>query len=123
MTDSYSTRTPQQALAALLERYAPQSLLLVGNSPLPALEAFAAAHPQSQVVQVPAGPLPAEQAAHRFDLAVLADCLEHLPKRTGLQLLGGIRNLNASTPAAGRTPTSSPWPCRPMNASVATSRP
>ncbi|AOE84183.1 DUF6231 family protein [Pseudomonas sp. TCU-HL1] len=96
MTDSFSSRTPQQALAALLERSAPQSLLLVGNSPLPALEAFAAAHPASQVVQVPAGPLPAEQAARRFDLALLADCLEHLPKRTGLELLGGIRNLNAS---------------------------
>jgi hypothetical protein len=27
---------------------------------------------------------------------VLVDCLEHLPKRTGLELLGGIRNLNAS---------------------------
>src|SRR5262245_61641337 len=96
MTDSFSSRTPQQALAALLERYAPQSLLLVGDSPLPALEAFAAAHPESQVVQVPAGPLPAEQAGRRFDLALLADCLEHLPKRAGLQLLGGIRNLNAS---------------------------
>ena len=24
------------------------------------------------------------------------DCLEHLPKRTALELLGGIRNLNAS---------------------------
>ena len=48
------------------------------------------------MVQVPAGPLPAEQAAQRFDLALVADCLEHLPKRTALQLLGGIRNLNAS---------------------------
>ncbi|WP_342244236.1 DUF6231 family protein [Pseudomonas sp. OTU5201] len=96
MTDSFSSRTPQQALAALLERYAPLSLLLVGNSPLPALEAFAAAHPDCQVIQIPAGPLPPEQAGCRFDLALLADCLEHLPKRTGLQLLGGIRNLNAS---------------------------
>ncbi|QEY61824.1 hypothetical protein FXN65_07035 [Metapseudomonas lalkuanensis] len=96
MTDSFSSRTPQQALAALLERHAPQSLLLVGDSPLPALEAFASVHPECQVTQVPAGPLPAEQAGRRFDLALLADCLEHLPKRDGLQLLGGIRNLNAS---------------------------
>ncbi|CAN7321015.1 MULTISPECIES: DUF6231 family protein [Pseudomonas] len=96
MTASFSSRTPQQALAALLDRYAPARLLLVGNSPLPALEAFASAHPDSQVVQVPAGPLPAEQAAQRFDLALVADCLEHLPKRTALELLGGIRNLNAS---------------------------
>ncbi len=31
MTESISSRTPQQALAALLDRYAPQSLLLVGE--------------------------------------------------------------------------------------------
>lgn len=96
MTESRSSRTPQQALAALLERYAPNRLLLVGESPLPALEAFQAAHPDSQLAQAAAGPLPAELAAQRFDLALVADCLEHLPKRTGLELLGGIRNLNAS---------------------------
>ena len=40
--------------------------------------------------------MPAELAARRYDLAVVVDCLEHLPKRTALELLGGIRNLNAS---------------------------
>ncbi|MDD2057817.1 DUF6231 family protein [Pseudomonas sp. GD03860] len=95
MIDGFSQRTPQQALAALLERHAPQRLLLVGSR-FPALEAFAQAHPQAQIAQAPPGPLPAELAAQRFDLALLVDCLEHLPKRNGLQLLGGIRNLNAS---------------------------
>ncbi|MDX1297164.1 MAG: DUF6231 family protein, partial [Pseudomonas sp.] len=37
-----------------------------------------------------------EVAAQRFDLALIVDCLEHLPKRAGLELLGSIRNLNAS---------------------------
>ena len=83
MTLGISTRTPQQALAALLDRYAPQRLLVVGASSFPALAAFQAAHPE-------------ELAAQRFDLALVIDCLEHLPKRTGLELLGGIRNLNAS---------------------------
>ncbi|WP_137818806.1 DUF6231 family protein [Pseudomonas sp. 2FG] len=96
MTDSFSSRTPQQALAALLDRYAPNRLLLVGASGLPALEAFQDAHPESQLAHAAAGPLPADLAAQRFDLALIADCLEHLPKRTGLELLGGIRNLNAS---------------------------
>ncbi|OEC54894.1 MULTISPECIES: DUF6231 family protein [Pseudomonadaceae] len=96
MTQSFSTRTPQQAVAALLDRYAPARLLLVGNTPLPAAEAFAAAHPDSRVEHAPAAPLSGAQAAQRYDLALLADCLEHLPKRTGLELLGGIRNLNAS---------------------------
>ena len=30
MSAGFSTRTPQQALAALLDRYAPQQLLLIG---------------------------------------------------------------------------------------------
>ncbi|MDX1367806.1 DUF6231 family protein [Pseudomonas sp.] len=96
MTESISSRTPQQALAALLERYAPCRLLLIGASELPALAAFQAAHADCQVAHAAAGALPAELAAQRFDLALVVDCLEHLPKRTGLELLGGIRNLNAS---------------------------
>lgn len=96
MTDSFSARTPQQAVAALLDRYAPARLLVVGATDFPAVLAFQQAHPDSVCAFAPAGPLPAELAAQRFDLALIADCLEHLPKRTGLELLGGIRNLNAS---------------------------
>ncbi|AVO57600.1 DUF6231 family protein [Pseudomonas chlororaphis] len=96
MTAGISSRTPQQALAALLDRYAPQQLLLIGASGFPALEAFRQAHPETAIAQAAPGPLPAELAARRFDLALAVDCLEHLPKRDGLNLLGGIRNLNAS---------------------------
>ncbi|WP_047284199.1 MULTISPECIES: DUF6231 family protein [Pseudomonas] len=96
MSAGISNRTPQQALAALLDRYAPQQLLLIGASDFPALAAFKEAHPTTQVAQAAPGPLPAELAARRFDLALAVDCLEHLPKRDGLNLLGGIRNLNAS---------------------------
>ncbi|WP_085715600.1 DUF6231 family protein [Pseudomonas sp. B28(2017)] len=96
MTADISSRTPQQALAALLDRYAPARLLLIGASEFPALEAFKLAHPESSVACAAPGPLPAELAARRFDLALAVDCLEHLPKRDGLNLLGGIRNLNAS---------------------------
>jgi len=95
MTDGFSQRTPQQALAALLERFTPQRLLLVGTR-FPALDAFAQAHPQVSIEVTAPGPLPQPLAAQRFDLALLIDCLEHVPKRTGLELLGGIRNLNAS---------------------------
>jgi hypothetical protein len=96
MTDSFSTRTPQQALAALLDRYAPKRLLLIGAERFPALQAFQEAHPDAEVAQAAPGALPAELAGQRFDLALVVDCLEHLPKRVGLELLGGIRNLNAS---------------------------
>lgn len=96
MTERFSSRTPQQALAALLAQHAPQSLLLVGSAELPATQAFCAAHPDCQFAQAPAGPLPAELATRRFDLAIFVDCLEHLSKRQGLELLAGVRNLNAS---------------------------
>lgn len=130
MIAGISSRTPQQALAALLDRYAPARLLLIGASEFPALEAFKLAHPDSCVAFAAPGPLPDELAARRFDLALVVDCLEHLPKRDGLNLLGGIRNLNASRIAvladrrlvAGRKRTFSPWPCKPANAFNGTNR-
>jgi hypothetical protein len=109
MTDSLSSRTPQQAIAALLARYTPVRLLLVGASELPAVAAYQAAHADCQVAHAAAGELPTELAAQRFDLALVVDCLEHLPKRTGLELLGGIRNLNASRLAVLVDPHASDW--------------
>jgi hypothetical protein len=96
MSAQLSTRTPQQAIAALLARYQPQQLLLIGASELPAVTAFQLAHPDCQITHAAAEPLPAELAKRRYDLALVVDCLEHMPKRQGLELLGGIRNLNAS---------------------------
>ena len=90
-----SLQSPQQALAALLDQSVPASLLHVGHSDLPAVEAFSDSH-HCQIDRTPSAPLPAELTNRRYDLALVADCLEHLPKRDGLQLLGGIRNLNAS---------------------------
>jgi hypothetical protein len=91
-----SSRTPQQALAGLLARYTPSRLLVIGRRELPAIDAFLQAHPESQITHVGAEKLPEAVAAQRFDLALIVDCLEHLPKRVGLELLGGIRNLNTS---------------------------
>lgn len=96
MTQKFSTRTPQQALAALLDQLAPQRLLMVGASELPALQAYREAHPESVLSLAQPAPLAAELAAQRYDLALIADCLEHLPKRTALELLAGIRNLNSN---------------------------
>ncbi len=96
MIEAFSSRTPQQALAALLAQHAPQSLLLIGADQLPALQAFLVAHPQCRYAHSAAGELSAELSAQRFDLAIFVDCLEHLTKRRGLELLAGVRNLNAS---------------------------
>lgn len=96
MSAPLSPRTPQQALAGLLQRYAPQRVLLVGASSLPALDAWLQAHPGVSLSHAPAGPLSEAHAAERYDLALLVDCLEHLPKASARELLGGIRNLNAN---------------------------
>ncbi|WP_426235670.1 DUF6231 family protein [Pseudomonas sp. TWP3-2] len=109
MTVAISPRTPQQALAALLDRYAPARLLLIGASEFPALAAFKQAHPDTCVAHAAPGALPAELAERRFDLALVVDCLEHLPKRDGLNLLGGIRNLNASRIAVLADLSASGW--------------
>ena len=96
MTAGNSSRTPQQSLAALLDRQTPKRLLVLGAGQFPALDAFKRAHPDTVVCVAGPGPLPADLAAQRFDLALVVDCLEHLSKRAGLELLGGVRNLNAS---------------------------
>ena len=96
MANIFSSRTPQQALAGLLEHHRPARLLCVAREPLPALQAYADAHPHCQLVQA-AVPLDEPSLlAERYDLVILADCLEHLPLRTGRELLGGLRNLNTS---------------------------
>jgi phospholipid N-methyltransferase len=96
MTASQSTRTPQQALAALLEQHQPAHLLLVSESDLPAISAYSANHPDSQVIRATAADFQQNLADRRFDLAIIANCLEHLPKRQALELIGGIRNLNTN---------------------------
>ncbi|WP_045161267.1 response regulator transcription factor [Stutzerimonas stutzeri] len=93
---SNTSQTPQQALAALLEHHVPTRLLHVGSSDIPAVDAFSRSHENSQIDRAPAAPLSEHLAGRRYDLVLVADCLEHLPKRDGLQLLGGIRNLNTS---------------------------
>ena len=107
MTASRSSQTPQQALAALLEQHRPARLLYVGRSELPAIDAYS--HNHCQIDRALTGPLPADLAARRYDLALVADCLEHLPKRDGLQLLGGIRNLNTSRMAVLVDLNASDW--------------
>ena len=37
-----------------------------------------------------------ELANQRYDLAIIADLLEHIPQRNGVELLAGLRNLSAS---------------------------
>ena len=95
MSAGISTRTPQQALAALLDRYAPQQLLLIGASDFPALAAFKEAHPATEVAQAAPGPLPAELAARRFDLR------GHPRQRIERDPQGRGRGLHGARPRTG----------------------
>ncbi len=88
--------TPQQALAALLEQHCPGRILLVSRSAQPAIEAYAASHPEVRVDHCEPPALPTEMATQRYDMAIVVDCLEHLPRHNGRQLLGGLRNLNSN---------------------------
>ncbi|MBF7141384.1 MULTISPECIES: DUF6231 family protein [Pseudomonas] len=104
-----STQTPQQALAAVLDAHPPERLLVVAAGRFPALDAFMETHPHTVLGLATPGALPPELAGERFDLAVVVDCLEHLTLRQGQELLGGIRNLNASRLAVLADLGASPW--------------
>lgn len=71
-------------------------LLCVAREPLPALQAYVDAHPQCQLLHASAPHEDPTLLAERYDLVIVADCLEHLPLRQGRELLGGLRNFNTS---------------------------
>lgn len=91
-----SLQRPQEVLGSQLAELLPARLLCVGESRLPVVEAYRAAHPEHLVRHCHAGPLPEVAAQERYDLALFSDCLEHLAKPDAEQLVGGVRNLNAS---------------------------
>ncbi len=103
MTVAISARTPQQALAAVLDRYAPQKLLLIGASGFPALRS------------IPAGPFrhrkwstskPRRAAGGRGGAAFRPGPGARLPggfaQARGSNLLGGIHNQCQPHRRAGR---------------------
>ncbi|QDD87598.1 DUF6231 family protein [Pseudomonas oryzihabitans] len=96
MANLFSSRTPQQALASLLEHHKPSRLLCLAREALPAISAYAEAHPECRLVQAAVPLEDASLLGERYDLVILADCLEHLPLRQGRELLGGLRNFNTS---------------------------
>ncbi|KTT02067.1 hypothetical protein NS376_13145 [Pseudomonas oryzihabitans] len=96
MANLFSSRTPQQALASLLEHHKPSRLLCLAREALPAIQAYAEAHPECRLVEAAVPLEDASLLGERYDLVILADCLEHLPLRQGRELLGGLRNFNTS---------------------------
>jgi hypothetical protein len=80
---------PEQAcVAALLERYAPASLLVIGNPPI-------APETDAKVTRVAATAAPAELATlGRFDFALVSALLEQLGAPDASAVLGRLKNLH-----------------------------
>lgn len=91
-----TAQTPHQALLGIFEHYQPLRLLCVGHDPIPAALAYCTEHPECGRVETSEVPLTAELANQRYDLAIVADQLERLNKRQGIELLAGLRNLSVN---------------------------
>ncbi|SDT95899.1 DUF6231 family protein [Halopseudomonas salegens] len=87
------SNSPTSALLALLDHYQPQRLLCVSVDPIPAAQAYAAAHPDTEVVHCREVPVPEVWQQQRYDLALVAEQLEILDKQRATELLAGLRNL------------------------------
>lgn len=97
--------TPLAALQQQLDRYAPRTVLyLTRGTPL-ALAGGGAVTVRADVAG--AADLAGEG---RYDLALVADLLEHLPRADGIALLGRLRNLHAARVLAFHAPGGEdPW--------------
>ena len=90
--------SPLQAVTDILYDQKPATILLCGHSDLPGLQEYTSDTQclttklcvTADAQELGLADLP------RFDLAVVADQLEHLPKRTGMELLGRIRNAHSN---------------------------
>lgn len=94
----------------LLEQMQPHSMLCLGAPCDPTLRDYVAAAPGRLARHFPEPPA----VLGHFDLVVVADLLEHLPKSHGEQLLARLRDLHGGRlllllPAAAHTQHASRW--------------
>ncbi len=91
MNDSIHS-SPDAFVSQILQARAPQSVLLVGNQDLPALNT----HSQTNAVEITHHPiadnLQLQQLSSRYDLCLITPEFSQLPKQTATELLAGIRN-------------------------------
>ncbi|MGI9295038.1 MAG: DUF6231 family protein [Pseudomonadales bacterium] len=88
--------SPLQALAHIVSDRAPASMLVCSREPVPGLvEYTSSTECQTSIINV-GNTLAELETLGRYELAIVADQLEHLPKTAGLELLGRIRNLHSN---------------------------
>lgn len=103
------------ALTALIERFAPASLLLVGE---PAEGLFAdhlAAHPGCRVERLPCGDAEiALRERGRYDLAFVSGCIEQLEPTAAGRLIAALRDVHARRLILA-VPMGREWPDHPSH--------
>ncbi len=88
--------SPLQAITEILYDQKPSTLLLCSHSDLPGLLEYTSETRCKTTKLCITANVQELADLQRFDLAVVADQLEHLPKSTGIELLGRLRNAHSN---------------------------
>ncbi|MDX1589041.1 MAG: DUF6231 family protein [Oleiphilaceae bacterium] len=101
--------SPQQDLEDILHHTQPRSLLYAGEGLSPLVEKWRRENPGTLTEALPReAPHKAFPLSRLYDLALVADTLEHLSGADGRLLLGQLRNMGAQRMAV-LDPVDSPW--------------
>ncbi len=85
--------SPDQLLAEILHQHQAKSILLIGNTTLPALQQYLSANTGvTQYCRPTLDSTDLTDFPDRFDLCLITDDLNKLDKAKGTELIGGIRN-------------------------------
>ncbi len=88
--------SPLRTITEILYEQRPSTLLLCSHSDLPGLQEYTSETQCITTRLCVTDDVKELASLQRFDLAVVADQLEHLPKSTGMELLGRIRNAHSN---------------------------
>ncbi|MFZ5757019.1 MAG: DUF6231 family protein [Pseudomonadota bacterium] len=88
--------TPLNALEARLAAWRPHTLLYLSRQPAPVLADTGGGPALAVTVRADVAGVQDLADETRYDCALVADLLEHLPKAQGIAVLGRLRNLHAA---------------------------
>lgn len=85
--------SPDQLLAEILHQHQAKSILIIGDTTMPALQQYLLTNPTiDQQYRPTLESTDLKSFPDRFDLCLITDDLNNLDKVTGTELIGGIRN-------------------------------
>lgn len=86
---------PRSAIAALLARLQPRSLLLLSPDPDAEWRRWCERHSGAELTVLTEHQLPQLETLGRYDMALVIGLIEQLDKSAGMQLIGRLRNVHA----------------------------